>query len=187
MHYKICYNLIIYLQRIWGIKTMLQNDEFLEAEMEWDLSRLYKDLAIAKGRGKSKLLTPTEKLHIRGLLCGYSPVEIADKLHKDPEGLKVDLSNRVYQYVKGVLGKEDESVGNWRNIKEWLEEAGYRQPLGQTSFSIDSIPIDAAVKITNINRCRVMIEVHMRFTAPLSPANLEKNNARDERNEEDDK
>ncbi len=166
---------------------MLQNDEFLEAEMEWDLSRLYKDLAIAKGRGKPKLLTPTEKLHIRGLLCGYSPVEIADKLHKDPEGLKVDLSNRVYQYVKGVLGKEDENVGNWRNIKEWLEEAGYRQSLGHTSFSIDSLPIDAAVKITNINRSRVMIEVHMRFTAPLSPTNPEKSKEGDVRDKDDEK
>ncbi|MEZ5671192.1 MAG: hypothetical protein R3E08_01970 [Thiotrichaceae bacterium] len=153
---------------------MLQDDKFLEAEVEWDLSRLYKDLAIAKGKGKSKSLTPIEKLHVRGLLCGYSPIEIADKLHKDPDGLKVDLSNRVYQYVKGVLGKEEENVGNWRNIREWLEEAGYRQPINHTSFTIDSLPIDAAVKITNINRSRVMIEVNMRFTAPLSPTNREK-------------
>ena len=49
------------------------DEEFSQAAQDWDLETLYADLASAKG----KRLTPTEKLHLRGLLCGHSPVEIA--------------------------------------------------------------------------------------------------------------
>ena len=48
---------------------MAKKEIFSEAALYWDLETLYKDLASAKG----KHLTPTEKLHLRGLLCEYSP------------------------------------------------------------------------------------------------------------------
>lgn len=59
------------------------DDRFAQAAQEWDLETLYADLASAKG----KRLTPTEKLHLRGLLCGHSPAEIANKLGKIPKGV----------------------------------------------------------------------------------------------------
>lgn len=54
------------------------DEQFNYAALQWDLEALYTDLASAKG----KRLTPMEKLHLRGLLCGYSPAEIAEKLRK---------------------------------------------------------------------------------------------------------
>ncbi len=60
-------------------------EQFPEAAHHWDLDTLYKDLASAKG----KHLTPMEKLHLRGLLFGHSPGEIAEKLHKSPKVLKL--------------------------------------------------------------------------------------------------
>jgi len=59
------------------------NDRFREAARDWDLETLYTDLASAKG----KRLTPTEKQHLRGLLCGYSPAEISETLRKNPRKL----------------------------------------------------------------------------------------------------
>jgi len=41
-------------------------------------------LASAKGKN----LTPIEKRHLRGLLCGCSPSEIAKKLNKSVKGLE---------------------------------------------------------------------------------------------------
>ena len=57
-------------------------EQFSQAALHWKLETLYDDLSSAKG----KRLTPVEKLHLRGLLCGYSPAEIARKLHKSIKG-----------------------------------------------------------------------------------------------------
>lgn len=51
---------------------------FLEARHNWNLEKLYTDLAAAKGKG----LTPVEKKFLRGLLCGYSPAEIAAQVYQ---------------------------------------------------------------------------------------------------------
>ncbi len=42
--------------------------QFAQAEENWDLEKLYTDLAKAKGKN----LTRVEKLHLCGLLCGLS-------------------------------------------------------------------------------------------------------------------
>ena len=112
---------------------MAQNspeEQFLLAANDWALERLYKDLADAKRQvasHKQKELTKVEKLHLRGLLCYYSPSDIATKLYKKEEGLRADLSETVYRYVKQLTqGKVDIRLNNWRDIPDWLEQAGYK-------------------------------------------------------------
>ena len=117
------------------------NDRFVEAESRWDLKTLYADLAAVKG----KPLTPVEKLHLRGLLCGNSPAEIAEKLQKNPKGVETDLCATIYRYVKGFVGKGIEKIENWRNIAEWLEDAGYKTK-SQAKLPIqDALPKNSAV------------------------------------------
>jgi len=120
---------------------------FTEAAEEWDLETLYSDLSSAKG----KHLTPTEKLHLRGLLCGYSPTEIAEKLHKQVSGVETDLSATIYRYVKELAGVSNEKLESYRKVGELLENAGYRavqQPeirgvvLGASSVNISDIKIE---------------------------------------------
>lgn len=105
-------------------------EQFILAANDWDLERLYKDLADAKRQvasHKQKELTKVEKLHLRGLLCYYSPSDIATKLYKKEEGLRADLSETVYRYVKQLTqGKVDIRLNNWRDIPDWLEQAGYK-------------------------------------------------------------
>jgi hypothetical protein len=48
-----------------------------------------------------------------------------EKLAKKLNDVEVDLSNTIYQYVKGLV-KSEEKLENWRNICGWLEEAGYK-------------------------------------------------------------
>lgn len=105
-------------------------EQFILAANDWDLERLYKDLADAKRQvasHKQKELTEVEKLHLRGLLCYYSPRDIATKLYKKEEGLRAELSETVYRYVKQLTqGKVDIRLKNWRDIPDWLEQAGYK-------------------------------------------------------------
>jgi len=119
------------------------DEQFTQASNHWDLETLYTDLASAKG----KRLTPVEKLHLRGLLCGYSPTEIAEKLGKNVKGVETDLCATLYRYVKSLVNKCNEKIENWRNITEWLEEAGYKaQPPADIAVT-DLLPEKSVVNI----------------------------------------
>jgi hypothetical protein len=139
-------------------------EQFTQAENNWNLEILYTDLASAKGKN----LTPVEKRHLRGLLCGYSPVEIAQALHKSSRGLEADLCNTLYQYVKTLVNRLDEKVENWRNICEWLEDAGYKCQQAATQSQLSNpIPVDATVHISNINIENQTIEIGILLQLPI--------------------
>ncbi len=133
--------------------TAHTDDQFTQAENDWDLERLYKDLTAVKG----KELSPIEKLHLRGLLCGYSPNDIAEILHRDVRGLEVNLSNKLYKYVKTIVKREQERVENWRSICQWLEEAGYKAQ--NQSQSNDATPVETKVHIEKISVENNKIEI----------------------------
>jgi len=145
------------------------NDRFPEAARDWDLETLYTDLASAKG----KRLTPTEKQHLRGLLCGYSPAEIAETLRKNPKGIAVDFCNTLYQYVKNLVGKADEKVENWRKICEWLEEAGYKTQSSPEPKSGDCLPIKFLIKKANVvvDKNQIIVDINLRIIA-FSPSEI---------------
>ncbi|MEG5058649.1 tetratricopeptide repeat protein [Microcoleus sp. A2-C5] len=119
-------------------------EQFTLAANDWDLEKLYKDLADAKrevASHKQRGLTEVEKRHLRGLLCGFSPDEIGTKLQKVEGGARTDISNTVYMYVKQLIhGKvEDIKITKYRCI-DWLEQAGYKT---RSSNSVESKPVNA--------------------------------------------
>ncbi|MEH1833900.1 MAG: hypothetical protein V7L29_17970 [Nostoc sp.] len=70
--------------------------KFAEANEHWNLEKLYQNIANAKQqerRRQCRQITPTEKACLRGLLCDYSPTEIATELNRQPSGLRVELSS----------------------------------------------------------------------------------------------
>ena len=141
------------------------NDRFVEAESRWDLKTLYADLAAVKG----KPLTPVEKLHLRWLLCGNSPAEIAEKLQKNPKGVETDLCATIYRYVKGFVGKGIEKIENWRNIAEWLEDAGYKTK-PPAKFPIQNgLSENSKVNVSNVmlENNQITIDVFLQITVPL--------------------
>jgi hypothetical protein len=106
-----------------------------QAAVEWNLDQLYLDLAAAKANlhpEKRAGLTPTETLHLQGLLSGYSPSDIAAQLVVDPKGINVALCKTIYRYVENLTGHAPNSIDNWREVVQWLDKAGYRN-----SASID--------------------------------------------------
>ena len=143
----------------------LTDEQFNQAANHWDLETLYTDLASAKG----KRLTPIEKLHLRGLLCNFSPAEIAEKLQKTPKGVETDLCATLYKYVKSLVSKSTEKMENWRNISEWLEEAGYKTK-PPAKFPIpDGLCENSKVNVSNImlENNQITIDVFLQITVPL--------------------
>jgi len=149
------------------------DDQFTQVFGEWDLETLYADLASAKGRR----LTPVEKLHLRGLLSGHSPSEIAEKLSKSAKGVEVDLCSTLYQYVKNLVGKSNGKVDNWRSITEWLESAGYKNKSNPSVQFKSSSPVDLLVKKAKISfeNNQIIIDVDMRIVAPMSQETIHNN------------
>jgi len=148
-------------------------EQFDTAIYFWKLDELYTDLASVKGRALSK----TEKLRLRGLLCGNSPAEIAQKLHKSVRGTESDLCSTIYHYVKILLKKDQKAMENWRNISEWLEQAGYKIPVESETQETNQkkgveIPIDmlnSLIKISQIhnNDRGVVFEINVRVIASM--------------------
>lgn len=131
---------------------------FATAQTEWDLDRLYRDLASAKG----KSLSPMEKLHLRGLLCGLSPMKIAKALRKNAKGVYVDLAKTLYPYMAKIAGKPDEGIGNWRNVRLLAEKAGYKKtqssPINQPSNMVTSQPSNTGTVINILTS--TIVEIH---------------------------
>jgi len=143
------------------------DEQFAQAAQHWDLETLYADLASAKG----KRLTPVEKLHLRGLLCGYSPTKIAERLNKNVKGVETDLCATIYKYVKSLVDKSGEKIENWRNITEWLDDAGYQTQSPAKLPVSDGSPGNSVVNITNIScdNNKIKIDVFLQITIPLPP------------------
>jgi len=139
--------------------TILKTDQtnkanqFKQAADSWDLERLYADLATVNGEE----LTHTEKLHLRGLLCGYNSSTLAEKLHRSPGGLRSEVSKHVNRQVKDLVNqsslrpkKKLEKLKSGEILK-WLEELGYKKPTAVSSNGL-TIQIDTAgsvVKVVN--------------------------------------
>lgn len=139
------------------------NEPFMQAENHWDLETLYSDLASVKG----KRLTPVEKRHLRGLLCGFSPGEIAEKLGKNAKGVETDLCASIYRYVKSLLDKSDEKIENWRNISEWLDDAGYKNQSVKVK-GLDLSTDKAIVNVTNIHIENNQLVIGINLKIPTS-------------------
>ncbi|AFY31168.1 NB-ARC domain-containing protein [Calothrix sp. PCC 7507] len=100
--------------------------KFAEVNEHWNLKKLYQDIVNAKQqerRRQCKQLTPTEKACLRGLLCNYSPTEIATALNREPNGLRVELSRGLYRYIESLTGLD---IKSWSNVSKQLENAGYK-------------------------------------------------------------
>ncbi len=143
-----------------------KHEQFNQAVKEWDLQTLYGDLAFTK----RKPLTPTEKLHLRGLLCGYSPSDIADKLNKNSKGVETDLCATIYRYVKSLLDKCNERIDNWRKVIKWLEEAGYKNDSSAQVAVNKLLPDDSLINISSITVERDQIVFQINLHIPTSQA-----------------
>ncbi|MCC3411097.1 MULTISPECIES: DNA-binding response regulator [unclassified Microcoleus] len=148
-----------------------KEDLFAEAAKHWDLERLYEAFAEAKRQISPRSrrgLTDTEKLYLRGLLSGCSPAEIAKKMFQTPKSAEVYLCKTLYQYVKKLADLPNEPVGNWRNVCDRLEEAGFKT-LSSSEFKMNnSLPTEALVKIVNIGfkESTVSIDINIRLEFP---------------------
>ena len=120
--------------------------KFAEAAQNWNLDRLYIDLASSKGKG----LTPIEKLYLRALLSAYSPTEIAEQCHVSSDTVRNYLSKGLYRYIEELLIRQENSttrVSSWSRVATLLEQAGYRLQ-SSTGNNSSTVEVEAAIAPT---------------------------------------
>lgn len=125
---------------------ILEDKLFLEACNLWDLQKLYTAIASTKQYlSGQKKLTSLEKAILRGLLCGYSPSEIARQFSDKPQGLIVNLSWKLHRCIESAIGEELKEVSSYEDIPNWLEAAGYKQKLSlfknQDYYSVPDLSV----------------------------------------------
>ncbi|MEL0598439.1 MAG: helix-turn-helix domain-containing protein [Planktothrix rubescens PR222] len=114
-----------------------------------------------------------EKLHLRGLLCGFSPTEIAEQLGKNVKGVKTDLCVTLYRYVKSLVDKLDARIESWREVTEWLEEAGYKLQT-PPQIPLDSLLTEKSIiNISNIHIDKNQLVVAFNLKIPTTSATSE--------------
>ncbi|MBE9004127.1 hypothetical protein IQ259_03560 [Fortiea sp. LEGE XX443] len=144
--------------------------KFIEANKHWNLEKLYKDIANIKQQERlrrCKQLTATEKACLRGLLCNYSPAEIAMELSREPNGLRVDLSRGLYRYIESLTGT---CIKSWSNVAKKLDDAGYKhqQDARKLKFpaSASQNHVEKEESIDNSVFCDRKIQVSIRNSTP---------------------
>ncbi|BAY62371.1 WD-40 repeat-containing protein [Calothrix brevissima NIES-22] len=135
------------------------NDDkkFIQAQVNWDLERLYDDLESIKEKYFSKqrsILTERQKCYLRALLCKYSPHQIAQELGIKVTTLNVALSDDLYRYIEQLLsdkGKQSIKI-KWENISQLLQEAGYKKKTSEPPPSNQSFQEEKQVSIDVSNK-----------------------------------
>ena len=118
------------------MRELKESHPFGKAKESWNLARLWEDLAAVKKevvpharRGLSK----TERQDLCGLLCGYSPTEIAEQTFRQPGTLRVRFSQTLYRYVEALTARPKNSLKHWSYLRDWLEGAGYKLQLNRSN------------------------------------------------------
>ncbi|MBE9166113.1 HlyD family efflux transporter periplasmic adaptor subunit [Pleurocapsales cyanobacterium LEGE 06147] len=107
---------------------MLEDKLFWKAADNWDLKRLYEKIESTKQhQSGEKQLTSLEKTVLRGLLCDYSPEQIANNLTGESYGLIVNLTWRLHKCIQTITNRKPQNIESYRDIPNWLEAAGYKK------------------------------------------------------------
>lgn len=136
--------------------------EFREAANNWHLEKLYVDIASIKG----KSLTPVEKKILRGLLCGYSPSEIANKVYNSSSSsaVRVYLSNGLYKYIQDLVNRttgEIIKLKNWSSVTNLLEKAGYKlNNINQDNFSKNSVSLNQIDSYEFRHKAQIKLDIN---------------------------
>lgn len=82
------------------------------------------------------------------------------------------MCKTLYQYFKGIPETPSDDVGNWRNVHQWLDKAGYKVDLSGDSTVGRSLPKDAKIDITGINfynennNATISIDINIKLSFP---------------------
>ncbi|MDJ0591478.1 MAG: HlyD family efflux transporter periplasmic adaptor subunit [Pleurocapsa sp. MO_226.B13] len=108
--------------------TISEHQElFVEANNNLHLKQLYNRIETIKIQQQQQPLTDLEKVCLRGLLCGYTPDKIAQKLVEELDPFLIHVTFwTLFRYIQIMAGREEERITNYQDIISSLEASGYK-------------------------------------------------------------
>lgn len=104
------------------IKTAAQDENFSEAEAQFDLNRL-KTALVSQEAGA---ISEAPWRYFKGVLCGFETKEVAEKCHVTEKTVQVALNRDVKECLLRLLQRPDkERISNWGIVRQWVIDAGY--------------------------------------------------------------
>jgi tetratricopeptide (TPR) repeat protein len=97
-------------------------DNFDEAENRFDLKKLRADLEAEK-HGE---ITPAAWRYFKGVLCGYTTEDIAEKCGIERDSVQTALYRELRDFLRQILQPRRIKRMDWSSVPKWLTEAGYR-------------------------------------------------------------
>ncbi|MBD1810603.1 NACHT domain-containing protein [Microcoleus vaginatus DQ-U2] len=94
---------------------------------------------------------------------------MAKKLHKSARGVEADLCSTIYRYVEQLTKQPLNTLKNWRDISEWLEQTGYKI---QVFDSVDGEKAIASSPSEDIEALVQKVRSHFNKTIQDQCANL---------------
>lgn len=116
---------------------------FKEVEQNWNLPQLLQRLEAIKLHKEQEPLTDLEQFCLKGILCGYTPEEIAQKLidSLDPFLIQVTFWN-LFRYIQTMLGKEEIKIANFQELVDSLAVSEYKS-------EADTVITSKAIELPN--------------------------------------
>jgi tetratricopeptide (TPR) repeat protein len=97
-------------------------ENFDQAANKFDLDRLRKALEAEKHRE----ITPAAWKYFKGVLCGYTTEDIADKCRIERDSVQTALYRELRDFLRQILHPRKIQRMDWSSVPKWLTEAGYR-------------------------------------------------------------
>ena len=109
----------------------------------WDLENLYKALAQAKQNYKQtekiQNLTPNDRDNLHGILATKKSSEIALIYNKSYGQTKNELSDRLYKYIRNLLGYDQSEDIEFIDIPGQLAQRGFKRDSSQPPRETDKV------------------------------------------------
>ena len=126
---------------------------FNAAEQNWNLSQLFQRLEAIKLHKQQQPLTDLERFCLKGILCGFTPEEIAQKLidQLDPFLIQVAFWN-LLRCVQTMLDKEEVKIDSFQELADSLAISGYKSEDADTILIPNTVKAPAhPIQKSNIN------------------------------------
>ena len=128
------------------VPSQQPEETFYEAGQKFDLDKLKADLDAENG-GLPISDAPWQQF--QGVLCGYTIKEIAEKLEKDENGLRVSLKRGVSDCLIQILQDKEikirenattiRDLGGWTRVPYLLQQAGYGLEPQSKTPNVDTV------------------------------------------------
>ncbi len=104
------------------VKIAAQDENFSEAEAQFDLNRL-KVALVSQEAGD---IPEAPWRYFKGVLCAYDTKVVAEKCHVTEKTVQVALNRDVKGCLLRLLQRpEKERISNWSVVRQWIIDAGY--------------------------------------------------------------